>query len=48
MSHRIYAPEFNDEAVRQVVERGHTVKEVTGRFEVSCGARRMWASTTGQ
>ena len=28
MSHRIYTPEFKDEAVRQVVGRGYTVKEV--------------------
>lgn len=31
MSHRIYTPEFKDEAVRQVVERGYTVKEGCGR-----------------
>ena len=28
MSHRIYTPEFKDDAVRQVVERGYAVKEV--------------------
>ena len=28
MSHQIYTPEFKDEAVRRVVERGYTVKEV--------------------
>ena len=31
MSHRIYTPEFKDEAVRQVVQRGYTVKEVAER-----------------
>ena len=32
MSHRIYTPEFKDEAVRQVVERGYTVKEVAEHY----------------
>lgn len=35
MSHRIYTPEFKDEAVRQVVERGYTVKEVAELLVVS-------------
>ena len=47
MSHRIYTPEFKDEAVRQVVERGFTVPNMTepivadatftlGEFEDGC------------
>ena len=35
MSHRIYTPEFKDEAVRQVVERGYTVKKVAARLGIS-------------
>lgn len=31
MSHRVYTPEFKDEAVRQVVQRGYAVKEVAER-----------------
>ncbi len=42
MSHRIYAPEFKDEAVRQVVERGYTVKEVAGRLGISEASLYNW------
>jgi transposase-like protein len=35
ISHRIYTPEFKDEAVRQVVERGYSVKEVAERLGIS-------------
>jgi Transposase len=40
MSHRIYTPEFKDEAVRQVVDRGDTVKEVA-EVRVACGGRTL-------
>ena len=33
-SHR-YSPEFKDEAVRQVTERGYSVKEVSARLGIS-------------
>jgi transposase len=42
MSHRIYTPEFKDEAVRQVVERGYTVKEVAERLGVSEASLYSW------
>ncbi len=35
MSNRMYTPEFKDEAVRQVVEQGYTVKEVAERLGIS-------------
>ncbi len=35
MSSVRYTPEFKDEAVRQVVERGHSVAEVAERLGVS-------------
>ena len=42
MSHRIYTPEFKDEAVRQVVERGYTVKEVAHRLGISEASLYTW------
>ena len=42
MSHRVYTPEFKDEAVRQVIERGYTVKEVSERLGVSAGSLYSW------
>ena len=42
MSHRIYTPEFKDEAVRQVVERGYTVKEVAERLGISEASLYTW------
>jgi len=42
MSHRIYTPEFKDEAVRQVVERGYTVKEVAARLGISEASLYNW------
>ena len=42
MSHRIYTPEFKDEAVRQVVERGYTVKEVAECLGISEASLYGW------
>ena len=42
MSHRIYTPEFKDEAVRQVVDRGYTVKEVAERLGISEASLYTW------
>lgn len=42
MSHRIYTPEFKDEAVRQVVERGYTVREVAERLGISEASLYNW------
>ena len=35
MSRQQYTPEFKDEAVRQVTERGYLVKEVAERLGVT-------------
>ena len=35
MSSERFTPEFKEEAVRQVVERGHAVSEVSARLGVS-------------
>jgi transposase len=42
MSHRIYTPEFKDEAVGQVVDRGYTVKEVAERLGISEASLYTW------
>jgi transposase len=39
MSNQRYTPEFNDEAVRQVVERGY---RVAGRLGVSTNSLHKW------
>ena len=42
MSHRMSTPEFKDEAFRQVVERGYTVKEVAECLGVSEASLYSW------
>lgn len=42
MSSQRYTPEFKDEAVRQVVERGYSVAEVSGRLGVSAHSLYKW------
>ena len=42
MSSQRFAPEFKDEAVRQVVERGHPVGEVAERLGVSAHSLYKW------
>ncbi len=42
MSHTRYTPEFKDEAVRQVVDRGHPVSEVAARLGVSAHSLYNW------
>jgi len=37
-----YSPEFKDEAVRQVVDRGHSVAEVADRLGVSRHSLYKW------
>jgi transposase len=37
-----YTPEFKEEAVRQLVERGYAVQEVTARLEVSAHSLCKW------
>mgnify|MGYP001250192587 FL=1 len=38
MSNQRYAPEFKEEAVRQVVERGYSVSKVSARLGVLYGS----------
>jgi len=42
MSNRVYTPEFKDEAVRQVEERGYSVKEVSERLGISSASLYNW------
>jgi transposase len=42
MSQQRYTPEFKDEAVRQVLERGHSVTEVAERLGVSAHSLYKW------
>ena len=42
MSTKRYPPEFKDEAVRQVVERGYPVAEVAERLGVSAHSLYKW------
>lgn len=42
MSSQRYAPEFKNEAIRQVVERGISVSEVSSRLGVSTHSLHKW------
>ena len=42
MSNQRYSPEFKDEAVRQVVDRGYSVSEVAERLGVSSHSLYKW------
>ena len=42
MSNQRFTPEFKDEAVRQVVERGYSVKDVSERVGVSAHSLYKW------
>lgn len=42
MNNHRYTPEFKDEAVRQVLERGYTVAEVSQRLGVSAQSLYKW------
>jgi transposase len=42
MSSQRFAPEFKDEAVRQIIERGHPVSEVAQRLGVSAHSLYKW------
>ena len=42
MSNQRYTPEFKDEAVRQITERGYSVKQVSDRLGVSCHSLYKW------
>ena len=42
MSNQRFTPEFKDEAVRQVIERGYSVAEVSERLGVSAHSLYKW------
>ena len=42
MSSQRHSPEFKDEAVRQIVERGYTVAEVSERLGVASHSLYKW------
>jgi len=42
MSQQRFSPEFKDEAVRQVTEKGHPVQEVAARLGVSSHSLYQW------
>jgi len=42
MSSQRFPPEFKDEAVRQIVERGYSVAEVAERLGVSANSLYKW------
>ena len=42
MSSQRYSPEFKDEAVKQIVDRGYTVTEVSERLGVSTHSLYKW------
>lgn len=44
MGQQRYSPEFKDEAVRQVIERGYSVKEVAERLGISAHSLYKWVN----
>jgi transposase len=42
MSSQRFSPEFKDEAVRQIIERGYSVAEVSERLGVSSHSLYKW------
>lgn len=42
MSNQRYSPEFRDEAVRQILEAGHSTSEVATRLGVSANSLYKW------
>jgi transposase len=46
MGQQRYTPEFKDEAVRQVTERGYGVQEVATRLGVSSHSLYKWIRAT--
>jgi hypothetical protein len=42
MSNQRYSPEFRDEAIRQVADRGYSVPEVSERLDVSTHSLYRW------
>ena len=48
MSAERFTPEFKEEAVRQIVERGHSVAEVSARLGVSAHSLYKWVKAVTQ
>lgn len=46
MSNQRFSPEFKDEAVRQIVDRGYSVAEVSERLGVSTHSLYKWVKAT--
>jgi transposase len=44
MSSQRYSPEFKDEAVRQITERGYSVAEISQRLGVSAHSLYKWVN----
>ena len=44
MSNHRYSPEFKDEAVRQIIEAGHSVSDVAARLGVSTNSLYKWVT----
>jgi transposase len=44
MSNHKYSPEFTDEAVRQIIEAGHSVSSVAARLGVSTNSLYKWVA----
>jgi transposase len=44
MSNYRYSPEFKDEAVRQIIEAGHSVSDVAARLGVSTNSLYKWVA----
>ena len=44
MSGQRYPPEFKDEAVKQVIDRGYTIAEVSERLGVSSHSLYKWVN----
>jgi len=42
MSNQRYSPEFRDEAVRQIIEGGHSVTDLAARLGVSANSLYKW------
>jgi len=45
MSSQRYSPEFKEEAVRQIVDRGYSVTEVSERLGVSAHSLYKWVKS---
>lgn len=44
MNKQRYTPEFKDEAVRQIIDRGHSVADVSERLGVSAHSLYKWVN----